>query len=72
VLNKNDQGNWYLIGDAKTLSASRIGTLLDDKFAQLQAPVMAAVGFVKDVQFKVSLAGTRDVTDSAKDDGIPI
>ena len=68
VLNKNDQGNWVLFGDAKTLSANRVGTLLEDKYKALQDKVLAAAGFVKDVQFKVNMSGARDVTESVPAD----
>lgn len=65
VLNKNDQGNWFLFGDAKVMTAERVGTVLDPVYQPLQETLVSAVAFVKDVQFKVNLAGSRDVTDSA-------
>lgn len=68
MLNKNDEGNWFLFGDKKTMTAARVGTLLDDGWDKLQNNVLAAAGFVKDVMFKVNLSGARDVTDSAPAD----
>jgi hypothetical protein len=69
MLNKNDKGSFYLLGDDKTMSANRVGDLLDDKWNPLQKTILEAAAYVKDVQFKVNLA-EKDVTGSG-DDKIP-
>jgi hypothetical protein len=70
MLNKNDKGSFYLLGDDKIMTAQRVGDLLDDKWNALQKTVLEAASYVKDIQFKVNVV-EKDVTGSVKDDGIP-
>ena len=69
MLNKNDKGSFYLLGDDKTMTANRVGDLLDDEWSPLQKTVLEAASYVKDIQFKVNVV-EKDVTGSG-DDKIP-
>jgi len=68
VLNKSDLGQWFLLGDKKTVAVDAIGNMLEDKWQPVQKAVIDAAMFVKETQFsKVSLAGTRDATPESEE-----
>jgi hypothetical protein len=71
LLNTNDDGSWYLLGDKKSCLINQVGTVLDKEFEHLQQPVLQAAQFVKSIldrEIKVNMQGAAEKNAPEADD----